>query len=567
MAKGRPAAIWRRKLKTLLKTIIVLQLVSEFHEPADIGWYASAYFLPQMVLMPLYGKCYALWRVKWLFISALAIITVGSILCAIARTSAIFITGRAVAGVGAAGIITGAMRIMALAAPRKYRVFLEAASAVILGACTVSGPIIGGAIANSIGWRWSFWVNIPIATVSIVIIFLFCPKGSASSVVLSLPVWEKVRRLDLVGGSLLISSLVCLTCALQLISSSKGLSNSEKLLVIGAVVLLVAFLVHAKFISSEVSLTPRWLLSIKAVWSCCLGLIFLFATTINFIFFLAIYFQTVDGQSAEESAISLLPYAISVSAGAFITSLIVSKTRYYNPFFIFGGALLATGAGLTCTLDINTPSVTRTIYQSILGSGFGCLMLANVAACQTSLADEHHSIAQGLTFFASLLGSTISLPVSSTIFNRILRMRVESLDIPLIFKRLIILDPATVREFIPTEYQQIALEALVYSIRRTFLFGLTCSIVCAVSFYLVPWIPIMSVSGERQRGSGVPDSPPKLPPLSFIQDPEAERSWRWLSNSARVMSTSRSGTPISFMSSIPEGSMRIVPDPARTPYT
>ncbi|KAF8850742.1 MFS general substrate transporter, partial [Acephala macrosclerotiorum] len=388
-----------------LTAIITPTLVSQFQRPADIGWYASAYFLPLTVFMPLYGKCYALWRVKWLFILALAILIVGSVVSAAAPSSSIFIAGRAIAGAGAAGIITGAMRIIALAAPRKYRTFLEAAGAAVMGVCTVSGPILGGAIADTIGWQWSFWINVPIAFASVSMILIFFPKESTYSTLLKLPFREKLRRLDLIGACLLIAGLVFLSCTLQSVSTSTNLKNSARLLGISAAVLLVTFLVHSKFINSEVSLIPRRILSVRAVWSCCLGLFFLFAGFINFIFFLSIFFQAVQGQTAQESAVSLLPYVLSVGAGAIITGLAVSKVRYYNPFFILGGALFATGAGLIHTFNIDTSVRTRIGYEVLLGFGVGFLMLANVAACHTSLEEEYHSIAQGLTFFCSLLGS------------------------------------------------------------------------------------------------------------------------------------------------------------------
>jgi hypothetical protein len=116
-------------------------------------------------------------------------------------------------------------------------------------------------------------------------------------------------------------------------------------------------------------------------------------------------YQSVQGQSAQESAISLLPYVLSVSVGAVITGLGVSKVRYYNPFFVCGGLLFAIGAGLIHSFDINTSVKTRIAYEAILGLGVGLLMLANVASSQISLEEEYHPTAQGLTFFCSLLGS------------------------------------------------------------------------------------------------------------------------------------------------------------------
>jgi hypothetical protein len=158
-----------------------------------------------------------------------------------------------------------------------------------------------------------------------------------------------------------------------------------------------------------------------------------------------------------------------------------------------------------------------------------------------------------------ILFRTISLPVSSTIFNRILRQQVLSLDIPLLLKALVLSDPTKVQSVVPAEYRQIILDVLVYSIRKAFLFGIICSIVCAISFYFVPWAPLPSTPQRQQEGStNIPDSPPKLPQISFAPEPDIENWRKLLSNSAWVISTPRGGTPVLFSGSSHEGSSRVV---------
>jgi hypothetical protein len=99
----------------------------------------------------------------------------------------------------------------------------------------------------------------------------------------------------------------------------------------------------------------------------------------------------------------------------------------------------------------------------------------------------------------------------------------ESLDIPLILKALVLSDPTKVQSVVPAEYRQITLEVLVYSIRKTFLFGIVCSIICAISFYFVPWAPLISSPQVQQGGSTkIPHTPPKPPLISFTPEPDAE---------------------------------------------
>jgi hypothetical protein len=283
--------------------------------------------------MPLYGKCYSLWRVKWLFIFALATV-MGECLAHFSKKtnnySRVYTICRCTNDIGIycwscnswcwccwchyrgnedhrpcsrtqiPDISRSCRRCRYGSAPKLAPMAYYQLTRIYLGVSTVSGPILGGAIADTIGWQWSFWINLPIAALSVSIILIFFPKELSSSSLLGLPFREKLRRLDLIGASLLISGLVCLSSVLQSLSTSTGFSISEATLVILTAVLLAAFLLHSSFINSEVSLTPRRILSIRAIWSCCIGLFFLFAGFINFIFFLSIFFQVCTGFPFQE---------------------------------------------------------------------------------------------------------------------------------------------------------------------------------------------------------------------------------------------------------------------------
>lgn len=111
------------------------------------------------------------------------------------------------------------------------------------------------------------------------------------------------------------------------------------------------------------------------------------------------------GETAEQSALNLLPYVVSVSLAAAITGVTVSFLRYYNPLFKLGSILFAIGAGLTITFNETTTLGVRIAYETIMGVGVGFLMLANVSPCQTFLDEKDHAVANGLTFFSSLLGA------------------------------------------------------------------------------------------------------------------------------------------------------------------
>ncbi|OCK77070.1 MFS general substrate transporter [Lepidopterella palustris CBS 459.81] len=484
---------------TVVATILPI-LVAEFKVPRDIGWYASSYFLPMTVMMPIYGKSYTLWRLKPVFILALLILVGGSVASAAAKSSAVFIAGRAIAGVGAAGILTGAFRIIMLAVPRKKRTFLEGLGAIIMGACSMLGPLLGGIIADSIGWRWTFWINAPIAAVCIVVAFLVFPAENPRTNLFTLPLYQKLKRLDPIGGVLIVTALTCFICALQIASTSDWGSSKVITLIVVAAVLQVLFILHEMFTALEVSLLPRELLKHRTVWASCLGLFLLFSNFINFVFFLSYFFQAVQGKSAQTSAIHLLPYVLGTCIGSTIAAVGVFKIRYYNPFFIVGGACIVAGSALiTFTFTIDTTITKWFSYEILLGIGVGFCIIANVVPGQTLLREEYHSIANGLTFLSSMLGASVSMPVSSAIFNKLLSKKIIALGLPVEFAAAILHDPSRVHTDVPAYLLPQVLDAMMAVIKKTYIFGLSCGVATAIVFFFIPWNPLLSTTQDESQ--------------------------------------------------------------------
>lgn len=144
-------------LVALDQTIIAPALgaiTSEYGSVKDIGWYGSAYLLTTTALQPMYGTVYKLFSVKYIYIAAIAVFEIGSLVCALAPNSTAFIIGRAVAGIGTAGLFSGSIVILSYTMPLEKRPLAFGLIGGMWGIASVAGPLLGGVFTEKATWRW-----------------------------------------------------------------------------------------------------------------------------------------------------------------------------------------------------------------------------------------------------------------------------------------------------------------------------------------------------------------------------------------------------------------------------
>jgi MFS family permease len=216
----------------------VPEITQDFNSLADSGWYGSAYvntasisvlsgaslttrrYLLTIASFQLpFGKLYSILPVKYVFLAAIVIFEVGSVICAAAISSGMLIAGRAIAGLGGAGVYSGTLIIAAHLMPLQFRPIYTGALGAISGIAAICGPLLGGGLTDGATWRWCFWINLPFGGLTIAVVALLTPAisttGRGESATAALNFRDRLSQFDLPGMVALIPCIICCLLALQ----------------------------------------------------------------------------------------------------------------------------------------------------------------------------------------------------------------------------------------------------------------------------------------------------------------------------------------------------------------
>ncbi|KAH7374212.1 major facilitator superfamily transporter [Cadophora sp. MPI-SDFR-AT-0126] len=394
------------------------QITTEFHTLADVGWYGSSYLLASSALQPLTGKLYARFNIKYTFLCFFALFEAGSCLCGFAPTSYIFIAGRSVSGLGAAGIVNGAYTIVAAAVPMEKRPALIGIIMMVGQVGMVGGPILGGLLTSYASWRWCFLINIPLG--AIVVAFLGAidiPEVFAGRVNSNIKVnlLSTVLSLDPVGFLLFTAFSIMFLLGLQGAERSSALG-----LFLGAAATFAIFGVW-EYVAKENAMFPYSMLRKRVVWSSCVVILLFQGCALVYSFFVPIYFQASKGAAPVWSGLYNSPGIGSQMIVAGVSSALVGKWGYYLPWSISSAILVILGSCLMSTLNQRSSAPQWVGYQIIAGIGRGCGATMPMVAVQNILPLEQIPLGMSLISFCQTFGGTLSLSVAQNIFTCSLR--------------------------------------------------------------------------------------------------------------------------------------------------
>lgn len=390
----------------------------------NYSWVFSAFMLASTTTVPLYGKLSDVYGRRKLYVLAMALFLIGSVLCGLATTLTQLILARALQGIGAGGIMPLAFILIGEMFSLEQRTKMQGVFSGVWGVSSVAGPLLGGFIVDNLSWHWIFYINVfPGLIAGALVAFAWRDR-----------VYSHERpAVDYAGAALLSASVVLLLIGLMELGTPQGWRFIASALVLFAVLFQVErraadpILPIALFRDNLfATATSHGLFTGWAVFG-----------TISFI---PLFVQSVLGASPTQAGITITPMLLGwVGASIFGTRILLKVG--YRRLSIIGTSVFFSGATLLAVLGANSSQTLVMVFVTMMGIGMGLSIPAFVIAVQTTAERRHLGVATSMLQFSRSMGGTLGVSVMGAALSARLasNLNASGLDLSLVAQ---LLDPA-----------------------------------------------------------------------------------------------------------------------------
>ncbi|WNM24995.1 MDR family MFS transporter [Demequina capsici] len=399
-------------LSSLDQTIVstaMPTIVGELHGVEHQGWVVTAYILAIAIVMPLYGKFGDQWGRRWPFMIAVVLFTTGSLLGGLAQNFPELVAARAVQGLGGGGLMILSQAIIADIVPASQRGRYMGPMGALFGISAVVGPLLGGWLTDGPGWRWTFWINVPVGIAAVVVAWF----------ALRLPTHRSDRPIDWAG----ILTMVLGTTGIVMLTSWKSLGHegydwSDPML--SGLAILTALAVAAFIVVENRAAEP--LIPLRLFKNTTFTITTLIGLVLGMGMFSAIamlptFLQMSTGAGITESGFLMLPMMAGMMLTAIGSGFLISSSGRYKIFPVVGLAITAGGIAWLTQISGDMSMVLFGAMIFVLGAGIGLVMQTIVLAVQNSVDPHEVGTATSSNNFFREIGAAVGTALFTTIFT------------------------------------------------------------------------------------------------------------------------------------------------------
>ena len=406
---GLQLALFLASLDQTIVSTAMPRIVADLNGFEHYAWATTAYMLSSTAAVPIVAKLSDMYGRKRFLLGGALFFVFASLLCSLAQDMTQLALLRGLQGIGGGALMSSVFTTISLLFPPAQRGKVLGLFATVFGLASIIGPVLGGFLTDSFGWRWIFLVNVPVGAATVMVLWLAFPDIRLSS---------QKHRIDFLGAFLLVVGVVPLLLALSWGGQEYAWSSPQILGMFAfSIVMLTAFVFTER--RADEPIIPLGMLHNRTIVAALIALVGLAMGMFGTILYVPLYLQAVVGLSATESGTALIPMMLSLALVSIISGQLISRSGHYKWIGVLGLGVASVGLLLLSGMGPDTGYTTAVRNMMVVGAGLGLAMPVYVLAAQNCVHISEMGVVTGLTqFFRSIGGTAGAAIMGSVLINR-----------------------------------------------------------------------------------------------------------------------------------------------------
>jgi EmrB/QacA subfamily drug resistance transporter len=387
------------------------RIIAELQGFELYAWAFTAFSLAATVTLPIYGRISDVVGRRPVLLGGIVAFTAASVLAGTAQTMGQLVAYRAVQGIGGGALISMTWAAIGDIFPPRERGRYQGLTGAVFGVSSVIGPLVGGLLTDTLGWRWVFFVNVPVAVLAFEMVRRYLPRSERNA----------DGGLDLPGTALLVLGTVPLLIALTWAGGARAWTDPWVLGLFAMSLAALAAFVQVQRRSSHPTLDPA-LFADRTYRTANVAAFLTGVGLFGAILYLPLFIQGVQGRSAASSGLVLAPLMAGVVLGSSLSGWLASRTGRLRPWVVIGIGLMIGGFGWTATFGPDTPLTPVVTAMVVLGAGIGPTNALLTLAVQNALPPALLGVVTSANQFFRSIGGTLGV----TVFGSLVAFRMRT---------------------------------------------------------------------------------------------------------------------------------------------